>query len=71
MNKNPNKDRIGREFETMKSLELSAAELYDRIAASGETIPANVRTAFENLAKDERRHAEMVDRIINIVHNAL
>ena len=55
----------------MKSLEISAAELYERIAGSVEATPANAKVAFANLAKDERHHAELVDRIINLVNNAL
>ena len=69
--RNHNKDKIRREFETMKSLEISAAELYERIAGSVEAAPANAKVAFANLAKDERHHAELVDRIINLVNNAL
>ena len=68
---NPDKDKIRREFETMKSLELSAAEQYSRIAEDPGIEQAGVKATFASIAEDERRHAELVDRIINLVNNAL
>jgi len=67
----PAKDRIIREFETMKSLELSASDLYARIATDPSVEPQKVRNAFSNLARDERQHADLVQEIIDIVTNAL
>ncbi len=67
----PAKDRIIREFETMKSLELSASDLYTRIATDPSVEQQKVRNVFSNLAKDERQHADIVQEIINIVTNAL
>lgn len=65
------RDRITREFETMKSLELSAHDLYTRIATDRSVEPQKVRNAFSTLAKEERQHADIVQEIINIVANAL
>jgi rubrerythrin len=65
------KDRIIREFETMKALELSAQDLYARIATDPSVEPQKVRNAFSTLAKEERQHADIVQEIINIVTNAL
>ena len=65
------KGKIIEEFETMKSFELSARELYDRIARDDRTGEPKVRDAFTKLAEDEQRHAELVQEIINIVSNAL
>ncbi len=60
-----------REFETMKSFELSARDLYTRIAADPDVGPQKIRTAFASLAADEQRHADLVEEIISIVTNAL
>jgi len=60
-----------REFETMKSFELSAHDLYTRIAADPNVGPQKIKTAFTSLAADEQRHADLVQEIINIVTNAL
>ena len=68
---NPDKDKIRREFETMKLLELSAAEQYARIAGSPGIEQPGVKTAFAGIAEDERRHAELVDRVIHLINNAL
>ena len=63
--------RIVGEFETMKSLELSARDLYAKIAADPNIQVQKVKTAFSSLAVDEQEHAEVVQEIINIVSNAL
>lgn len=65
------KRRIVSEFETMKSLELSARDLYAKIAADPSITQQKIRTAFSSLAIDEHEHAEIVQEIINIVSNAL
>lgn len=67
----PAKDKIIREFETMKSLELSARDLYARIAAEPTVEPQKLRNAFASLAKDEQNHADVVQEIIDIVTDAL
>ena len=51
-----------------KSLELSAAELYEKIAADPDIEDQNIKTAFKNIAKDEHRHADIVQEIINIIN---
>ena len=65
------KEKIVREFETMKSLELSARDMYARIAGDLSVEPQKLRTAFASLAKEEQQHAEVVQEIINIVTHAL
>lgn len=67
----PDKSKIKQEFETMKSLELSAADLYTRIAESDQIDQPKVSSAFASIAKDEHRHAQLVDKIINLVNNTL
>jgi rubrerythrin len=65
------KDHILREFETMKSFELSARDLYTRIAASPKVEVQKVKTAFASMAADEQRHADLVQEIIDLLHHAL
>jgi rubrerythrin len=65
------KDQILREFETMKSFELSAHDLYTKVATDLDSGPQKFRTAFASMAADEKRHADLVQEIINIVGNAL
>ncbi len=65
------KDHILREFETMKSFELSAHDLYNRIAASPKVEPQKIKTAFASMAADEQRHADLVQEIIDLLRHAL
>jgi rubrerythrin len=65
------KDNILAEFETMKSFELSARDLYSRIAADPGVRQKKVRDTFALLAKEEQQHADVVQEIIEIVRKAL
>jgi rubrerythrin len=65
------KEKIIREFEVMKLLELSARDMYTRIAADPSIPSQKIRNTFSSLAKDEQQHADVVQEIINIVTNAL
>jgi len=66
-----NKDKILGEFETMKSFELAAHDLYTRIAADPRVGEEKIRDAFAKLARDERRHADIVQEIIDRVSRIL
>lgn len=65
-----NKEKILSEFEMMRGFELTAKELYLKIAASDEA-DLEVKNIFTKMAKDEQRHSEIVQKIINIASNAL
>ena len=65
------KNEIIREFEAMKSIELSAHEIYHDIATDRTLGPEKFKTVFRSLAADEQRHANLVQEIIDIVSNAL
>jgi rubrerythrin len=68
---NLSKDKIVAEFETMKSLELSAKDLYARIATDPSVRQKKVRDTFAALAREEQQHAAMVQEIIEIVRDCL
>lgn len=65
------KQNLIEEFEISKSIELSAAELYEKIAADPTIEDQTIKTTFKNLAKDEQNHAEIVQEIINIINTCL
>jgi rubrerythrin len=65
------KDKIIGEFESMKSFEESTRDLYIRISSEPSIEDQNIKDIFGKIAKDEQRHAEIVQKIINIVSNAL
>ena len=58
-------------FEMAQSIELSAAELYQKIAADPEIKDQNIITTFKTLTKDEQRHAEIVQEIIDLIERTL
>ena len=65
------KDKIITEFETMKSFEESTRDLYIRISSEPSIEDQNIKDVFGKIADDEQRHADIVQKIINIVRNAL
>lgn len=67
---NQNKEKILSEFEMMRGLELTAKELYLKIAASDDA-DQETKNIFAKMAEDEQRHSEIVQKIINIATNAL
>ncbi len=68
---NHNKNKIICEFEEMKDFELTVKDLYIKIANSPDVEQQQIKDAFAKLAQDEQRHAEIVQKIINIVTNTL
>jgi hypothetical protein len=64
------KEKIIGEFETLKSFELSAHGLYTRIAHSPRVTEPKIGDIFAGLA-DERRHADLVQEIIDLVSETL
>jgi rubrerythrin len=67
---NQNKAKILSEFEMMKDFELTAKELYIKIAGSAD-VKQQEKETFTKMAEDEQRHADIVQKIINITTNAL
>ena len=72
-NKTTNLDKNGliSEFEMAKGMELSAAELYEKIAADPDIEDKKIKTAFNTLARDEHRHAQLVQQIIDLIEENL
>lgn len=65
------KEKIISEFEMMKDFELSTKDLYIKICGSPDVKDQNVKDTFAKIAEDEQRHADIVQKIINIATNAL
>ena len=66
--KQQDKDKIISEFEMMKSFEESARDLYVRISADPGVEDERIKNTFRIIAKDEQKHAELVQKIIDIVN---
>ena len=68
---NQNKKKLTRDFEMMRDFELSARDLYIKIASSTDVEQQQIKNAFAKIADDEQRHADIVQKIINIITNTL
>jgi rubrerythrin len=68
---NQNKEKIISEFEMMKDFELTAKNLYIKITKSPDVKDRKIKDVFTKIAEDEQRHADLVQKIINIATNAL
>lgn len=69
--RNQNKEKIISEFEMMKDFELTARDVYIRITKSPDVKEQQIKDIFAKIAEDEQRHADIVQKIINIATNAL
>jgi len=69
--RNQNKEKIISEFEMMKEFELSAKDLYIKIISSPDVKEQKIKDIFTKIADDEQRHAEIVQKIINVATDAL
>lgn len=67
----PDKENILAELDAMKCFEESACELYTEIACDGRLEEQKVKDVFARLAEDERRHAGLVQEIIELVNRAV
>ncbi len=68
---NEKKDKLISEFTIMKELEESAGDFYLKVAGDERVIDENIKEIFREIAKDEERHAEIVQKIIDITKNNL
>ena len=59
------------EFETMKLIEQNAHEFYLKASENSSLTDQRVRNCFSKIAKDEKHHVVLVERIINILTNCL
>jgi hypothetical protein len=69
--RNRNKEKILSEFEMMRDFELTVRDVYIRITKSPDVKEQRIKDIFAKIAEDEQRHADIVQKIINIATNAL
>lgn len=66
--KQQDKDKLIGDFEMMKSFEASARDLYFKISSDPGVEDERIKNTFKIIAKDEQKHTELVQKIINIVN---
>ena len=59
------------EFETMRLMEQDAHEFYLKASTDPSMNQPTVRKCFSQIAEDEKRHVELVERIMNIIRNCM
>jgi rubrerythrin len=69
--RNQNKEKIISEFGMMRDFELTVKSLYIKIVSSPDVKDQKIKDIFAKIAEDEQRHADLVQKIINIATNAL
>jgi rubrerythrin len=64
-----NKQKLVSEFGMMKMIEQDAHDFYVKASQDRNVKDEKIRNCFGRIAEDERRHIELVERIINIIRN--
>ncbi len=59
------------EFNTMKLIEQDAHDFYLKVSLDPCVTELEMRDCFRTLAEEEKYHAELVDRIMNIINNCM
>ncbi len=65
------KHKLLGEFETMRLIEKDAHEFYLKASTDPSVTQPSVRKCFSRIAEDEKRHVEIVERIMNIIPNCM
>lgn len=68
---NGNQAKLINEFTFMKEFEKSAGDFYSKVASDERVADENIKKAFREIAQDEERHGEIVQKIIDIVKTNL
>ena len=65
------KQALINDFDTMRSFEADARDFYRRAAQDPLVTDPSMRQHLEEIAEDEQRHVEVVDRIMHIIRNCI
>ena len=71
MTENRPKERLIADFNLLKSFEQSARDFYAKVSSDPRVTDEEIRNVFKRTSDDEQRHVEIVQRIMNIINNAL
>lgn len=69
--KEKNKEQLIEWFSQMREVEKSAKDMYFGIAEDSEVADDETKKSFREIAQEEERHAQMVQKIINIISSSL
>lgn len=66
-----NKEQLIEWFSQMREIESTAKDMYFGIAENPEVADEEIKNAFRKVSEDEGRHAQIVQKIINIINGGL
>ena len=64
------KKRMLKELKLMEGFELPAKDFYIRISSDTQLGDKRLREEFKHIARTEKRHAEIIKEIIDLLNNA-
>ena len=68
---NSEKEKLIEQFEYLKNFEKWTGDFYRQVFYNPRVESQEVKNVFSRIALDEDRHAEIVQKIINIINNNL
>lgn len=71
MKTNEIKEKLIREFSQMEKIEQTARDFYLKIYTDPRVEDEEIREEFKKVAEDEKRHVQIVQKIIHIIYNNL
>ena len=61
------RERLSDYFKEMKGLEESTRDYYIKVSTDQDFNDQEVKGTFERISKDEQKHAEIIEKIINLI----
>lgn len=71
MLKTKNKEKLIRDFSRMTEFENWASGFYSQVSSDSRIRDEETKETFRKIAGDEKNHARIVKKIINIIKNNL
>lgn len=66
-----NKESLIRSFEAMREIEISGRDYYSKLKDDSDCQKAGFDNRFEEIARDEENHSQIIEKVINIIKNNL
>ena len=71
MDNKQEKEKLIKWFNQMREIEQTARDTYFSIASDPRVSDEEVKKVFREIASDEERHSQIVQKIVNIITNNL
>jgi rubrerythrin len=61
------REKLVQYFEEMKGLEESTRDYYIKVSLDPSVDSQEVKDTFERISKDEQRHADIIEKVLNLI----